>query len=288
MDLHVKKIFNNNVILGEDERMSEMILLGKGIAFQKKIGDLVDVEKIDRTYVFKSSEDSSKFVSLLQEVPLHHVELSRKVIEQAQVELNVTFHDGIYIGLTDHISYTLSRYRDGIEIRNALLWEIKKYYPKEYRAGENAIKLIEYYEKIKLSEDEVGFIALHFVNAQQDGEEIQKTIIVTEIVNDILSIVKYHYQIELNEDTLNYSRFVTHIRFFARRMLSNELLHSDDDFLYQQVKNKLTQAVACAEKVRNYIMEKLDVSISQEEMLYFIVHINRVASREDNKKAQIK
>ena len=288
MDLHVKKIFNNNVILGEDERMSEMILLGKGIAFQKKIGDLVDVEKIDRTYVFKSSEDSSKFVSLLQEVPLHHVELSRKVIEQAQVELNVTFHDGIYIGLTDHISYTLSRYRDGIEIRNALLWEIKKYYPKEYRAGENAIKLIEYYEKIKLSEDEVGFIALHFVNAQQDGEEIQKTIIVTEIVNDILSIVKYHYQIELNEDTLNYSRFVTHIRFFARRMLSNELLHSDDDFLYQQVKNKLTQAVACAEKVRNYIMEKLDVSISQEEMLYFIVHINRVASRGDDKKAQIK
>ncbi|MBF4693323.1 PRD domain-containing protein [Fusibacter sp. Q10-2] len=284
--MHVKKIFNNNIILGEDEKMSEMILLGKGIAFQKRIGDAVDPDKIDKTYVFKTSENSSKFVSLLQEVPLHQVELARKVIEQAQKELNVTFHDGIYIGLTDHICYTLSRYRSGLMIKNALLWEIKKYYPKEYEAARNAIKLIDYYEKVELSEDEIGFIALHFVNAQQDGEEIQKTILVTEIVNDILSIVKYHYQIELNENTLNYSRFVTHIRFFARRMLSNELLHSDDDFLYQQVKNKLTEAVACAEKVRSYIMEKLDVSISQEEMLYFIVHINRVASRENDVRAE--
>ncbi|WP_207736243.1 BglG family transcription antiterminator LicT [Fusibacter ferrireducens] len=282
----MKKIFNNNIILGEDEKMSEMILLGKGIAFQKRIGDAVDPDKIDKTYVFKTSENSSKFVSLLQEVPLHQVELARKVIEQAQKELNVTFHDGIYIGLTDHICYTLSRYRSGLMIKNALLWEIKKYYPKEYEAARNAIKLIDYYEKVELSEDEIGFIALHFVNAQQDGEEIQKTILVTEIVNDILSIVKYHYQIELNENTLNYSRFVTHIRFFARRMLSNELLHSDDDFLYQQVKNKLTEAVACAEKVRSYIMEKLDVSISQEEMLYFIVHINRVASRENDVRAE--
>lgn len=283
MCLRIKKIFNNNIILAEDDKMSELILLGKGIAFKKLTGSIVDEDKIDKTFVFQSPEMSSKFISLLKEVPLNHVELVEKIIVQAQKELNVKFHDSIYIGLTDHISYTISRYKSGMLMKNALLWEIRKYYPKEYAAAKNALTLIEYYEKIYLSEDEIGFIALHFINAQQDGEDIQLTMMITEIVNDVLNIVKYHYQIDLDEDTLNYSRFITHIRYFARRLISNEILASEDDFLYEQVKDKIPQAKACADKVKKYFINKFNVVISQEEMIYFMLHINRVAEREKEK-----
>ena len=283
MSYRVKKIYNNNIILAEDEKWSEVILLGKGIAFQKRPGDLIDEALIDKKFVFESSESSSKFMTLLTEVPLNQVELSSKIIAQAQKELNVTFHDSIYIGLTDHISYTISRYKAGMTMKNALLWEVQNYYPKEYQAAKNALNLIKYYEKIYLSDDETGFIALHFVNAQQEGEEIQLTMIVTEIVSDILSIVKYHYQIELNEDSLNYNRFVTHIRFFARRLLRKELHGADDDYLYEQIRTKMPQAKACADKVKDYFIKKFEVTISQEEMIYFMLHINRVAEREIKK-----
>ena len=283
MSYRVKKIYNNNIILAEDEKWSEVILLGKGIAFQKRPGDLIDEALIDKKFVFESSESSSKFMTLLTEVPLNQVELSSKIIAQAQKELNVTFHDSIYIGLTDHICYTISRYKAGMTMKNALLWEIQNYYPKEYQAAKNALNLIKYYEKINLSDDETGFIALHFVNAQQEGEEIQLTMIVTEIVSDILSIVKYHYQIELNEDSLNYNRFVTHIRFFARRLLREELHGADDDYLYEQIRTKMPQAKACADKVKDYFIKKFEVTISQEEMIYFMLHINRVAEREIKK-----
>lgn len=283
MSYRVKKIYNNNIILAEDEKWSEVILLGKGIAFQKRPGDLIDEALIDKKFVFESSESSSKFMTLLTEVPLNQVELSSKIIAQAQKELNVTFHDSIYIGLTDHISYTISRYKAGMTMKNALLWEIQNYYPKEYQAAKNALNLIKYYEKIDLNDDETGFIALHFVNAQQEGEEIQLTMIVTEIVSDILSIVKYHYQIELNEDSLNYNRFVTHIRFFARRLLREELHGADDDYLYEQIRTKMPQAKACADKVKDYFIKKFEVTISQEEMIYFMLHINRVAEREIKK-----
>lgn len=288
MSYRVKKRYNNNIILAEDEKWSEVILLGKGIAFQKRPGDLIDEALIDKKFVFESSESSSKFMTLLTEVPLNQVELSSKIIAQAQEELNVTFHDSIYIGLTDHISYTISRYKAGMTMKNALLWEIQNYYPKEYQAAKNALNLIKYYEKINLSDDETGFIALHFVNAQQEGEEIQLTMIVTEIVSDILSIVKYHYQIELNEDSLNYNRFVTHIRFFARRLLREELHGADDDYLYEQIRTKMPQAKACADKVKDYFIKKFEVTISQEEMIYFMLHINRVAEREIKKIKDIK
>jgi beta-glucoside operon transcriptional antiterminator len=280
MCYQVKKIYNNNIILAEDDKLSEVILLGKGIAFQKKPGDAIDETSIDKKFVFESSESSSKFLTLLKEVPFNQVELSSKIIAQAQEELKVKFHDSIYIGLTDHISYTISRYKAGMMMKNALLWEIQNYYPKEYAAAKNALSLIEYYERIHLSEDEIGFIALHFVNAQQEGEELQLTMIVTEIVNDILSIVKYHYQIELDEDSLNYNRFVTHIRFFARRLLQEEIHASDDEFLYEQIRNKIPQAKLCADKVKDYFIKKFNVTISQEEMIYFMLHINRVAERE--------
>lgn len=287
MNYRVKKIYNNNIILAEDDKMSEVILLGRGIAFQKQVGDLADTDKIDKRFVFESPETYSKYITLLKEVPLNQVELANKIIEQAQEELQVTFHDSIYIGLTDHISYTISRYKAGLTIKNALLWEIKNYYPKEYEAARNSLKLIWYYEKIHLSDDEIGFIAVHFINAQQNGEKIQQTMAVAEIEHDILNLVKYHYQIELDEDTLNYSRFVTHIRFFARRMLKKEIFMSEDNFLYDQIKAKMPQAKACADKVKDYFIKKYGITISQEEMIYFMLHINRVAEREIKNRNQI-
>ncbi|WP_124068209.1 PRD domain-containing protein [Clostridium sp. E02] len=280
MNYHVKKIYNNNIILAEDDKMSEVILLGKGIAFQKQSGDFVDDDKIDKKFIFESPETYSKYIALLKEVPLNQVELANKIIEQAQEELKVTFHDSIYIGLTDHISYTISRYKSGLFLKNALLWEIKNYYPKEYKAAENALNLIWYYEKLQLSEDEIGFLALHFINAQQGGEEIEKTMAVAEIEHDVLNIVKYYYQIDLNENTLNYSRFITHIRFFARRLLKEEILTSDDNFLFEQIKDKMPKAKECADKVKDYFIKKFKITISQEEMIYFMLHINRVAERE--------
>ena len=285
--MKIKKVYNNNIVLAENEQLLEVVLLGRGIAFQKKAGDEIDPLKIDKTFVLDSPELSSRFITLLQEIPLNHVELSNKIILEAQKKLNVRFHDSIY--LTDHISYALSRYKEGMHIRNALLWEIKKYYAKEYAAALYALEIVEYYEGVVLPEDEAGFIALHFVNAQQNGEEIQHTIIVTETVNEIMSIVKYHYSMELDEDSLNYSRFITHIRFFVRGIVNHEIEMTDDDFLYNQLAGKFQRAESCAEKIKNYFIVNFDIEISKEEIAYLILYINRVTQREtDNQKLTTK
>ena len=40
--MRIKKKFNNNVILVEDDNGLEQVLIGKAISFDKKIGDEID------------------------------------------------------------------------------------------------------------------------------------------------------------------------------------------------------------------------------------------------------
>ena len=278
--IKMKKAFNNNVLLAETENGNEIILMGKGIAFQKKKGDIIEEDKIQKKFVFDTSELNERFAKLLEEVPAQYLELSTSIIDMAHKEYEQPFDSNIYIALSDHIAYAIRRYQSNQRLKNVLLWEIRKFYKKEFELGKKALAMIEYETGIRMEEDEAGFIAMHFVNALQDGEEMSQTVKVTRMVDDIHHIVEYQYQIKLNEQSLNYTRFVTHIRYFARRLLSNEINSGPDDLLFEQIKSRYPQAYQCTQKVRHYIKETCGIEISKEEMTYFMLHINRVCDRQ--------
>ena len=273
----IKQIFNNNVILAKDSSKNEIVAMGCGIAFKKKVGDAINIKLIEKTFILKQKETSEKFKLLLEDIPAEHVSLCYDIIEYTKNILNVDLNDYIYVTLTDHISYSLKLNKDGIHRSNVLLWEIKKFYPKEYKIGLKALELIEDETHQKLSEDEAGSIALHLVNAQ-----INKTLNIredasklTQMVQDILNIVKYTYNISLDENSLNYERFITHLRFFFKRLNNNEVVESEDDFLLGQVKNKYRQAYECMLKIEKY----LGMELTDSEKLYLTLHIQRVTAR---------
>lgn len=276
----VKKIFNNNALLALDEHNNEVILMGKGIAFQRKSGDLVDESLIEKRFIFDSSELEAKISQLFKEVPVQILELSTSIIEMAEKELNIKFDQNIYIALSDHIMYAINRYKDNQKLKNVLLWEIKKFYPNEYKVALKALEMIEYETKLHMEDDEAGYIAMHFVNAEQKGENIEQTMKITKMTDDILQIIEYHYQFKLDENSLNYTRFVTHIHYFARRLFANEIVPDGEDSLYEQIKRRYPNAYECSLKVKKYIKEFYKVSITKEEMVYFMLHINRVCDRQ--------
>ena len=277
----IKKIYNNNILLVEDERQLEMILIGRGIAFQKKVGDRISQDRAEKRFVIDSPELTSRFAELVKEVPVNHLELACRIIEEAQDALEVKFSDVIYIGLSDHISYALHRYKQNLPLKNNLLWEIRRFYPREYEQAKKALKTIAYYENAHLPEDEAGYIALHFVNATQEGEEMQTTIMVTETVQDLLQIVQIHFNTHLDEKTLSYERLVTHLRYFVHRLFVGELAESEDDTLYEQVKAAYPRCHSCVEKICEYIQMKFHAQLTQEEKMYLMLHISRVTDRKN-------
>lgn len=278
--VRIKKVFNNNVVLVENESQLEMILQGRGLAFGKKAGDALDADAAEKRFVIESPELTSRFSELMSQLPPNHLELAWKIIEDAQKELGVTFSDNIYVGLTDHIHYALYRLKQGLPLKNHLLWEIRRFYPKEFAAAQNAVKTIAYYENVRLPEDEAGFIALHFVNAAQDGESMETTILTTQIVQETLKIIQVHFNMHLDEKSLDYQRLVTHVRYFAHRLTQQDLIDTDDDTLFEQVRAAYPECYACVCKIVRYFEEKFGTRITREEQMYLMLHIGRVVNRQ--------
>lgn len=122
IEMVIKKIFNNNTLLAKNSEKNEIVVMGCGIAFKKKVGDEVDESLIEKTFILKQKEASEKFKLLLEDIPTEHVSLCYDIIEYAKSILGIELSDYIYVTLTDHISYALKLFEEGLNRPNALIW----------------------------------------------------------------------------------------------------------------------------------------------------------------------
>lgn len=274
--MKIEKIFNNNVILSKKDD-KEIVIIGKGIAFNKKVGDIIDKSKIEKQFILQENNISNQMKELLSNIPINIVEISYEIIEYAKNVLNIEFNEHIYITLTDHINFAIERKAKGINFINPLHWEIKKFHKEEYEIGLKALSFIKDELNIEFNEDEAASIALHLVNARSNVNLVLKdTIEMTKLIQDILNIIKYSLKININENTLSYERLVTHLKFFFQRIKDNKQLNNKDDFLFNEVKKKYKKAYNCMFKIYEYILNEYGLEISKEEMAFLTVHIQRI------------
>lgn len=203
------------------------------------------------------------------------MQLTNDIIAYAKEMIARPLNKNIYITLTDHINFAIVRYQKGIVFHNALTWEVKRFYPIEFKVGQKAVVWIKERLNIELPEDEATSIALHFVNAQLGGG-IPETIDITKFIQSILKIVTYHFQITLNEHSINYERFIIHLKFFAQRIIRKEQNEHDDEELYDMIKNRYSMEYQCAGKIKTYVEKEFSIRLPEEEMLYLTVHIRRI------------
>ena len=274
----IEKIFNNNAIIAKDTGKDELVVMGRGIGFKKNAGDPVDESLIEKTFVLKQNDASEKFKALMADAPAEYVALCYDIIEYAKQSLKARLSDYIYVTLTDHLTNALRLWNQGIRNTNPLIWEIQRCYPKEYGIGLNAMRIIEDYTGVRLPVDEAGNIALHLINAQMNSSSHKIADIArqTQQIDDILNIVKYSYNNVIDEHSVSYERFITHLRYFFQRSRKKEPVESVDDFLLRQVRTKYKKAHSCVLKIEQY----LDVQLLDEEILYLTIHIQRVTQRQ--------
>ncbi|MDZ5038627.1 PRD domain-containing protein, partial [Clostridium perfringens] len=120
---------------------------------------------------------------------LEHIQVTNQIISFAKTSLGKKLNKNIYITLADHINFALERQKEGVSIKNALLWEIKRLYNHEFLVGKEALSIIQNKLGVTLPEDEAGFIALHFVNALMDDISMENTTRMTKMIEKILSII---------------------------------------------------------------------------------------------------
>lgn len=276
--MKIVKVFNNNVVSSTDKKMREIMVLGKGIGFQRKPGDEIDESKVEKIFRLPSDvtpENKSHFQSLVEEIPYEYIKYANEVVKMATEGLGKKINRNIYITLTDHIYYAVERFRQNIEIHNAMLFEIKSFYNPEFLIGLRAVDYINKKEQIKLTEDEAAFIALHIVNAEFDVT-MNQVMSMPRMLSDILSIVRMSIKESINEKSVEYERFVVHLKYMLRRTFEGVCYSEKQDDLFTLLTKGEQPAYAVAKKIRKYMLEKTGKEIPDEEMCYLMIHLSRI------------
>jgi len=276
--MKIIRILNNNVVSSLDEKNNEIVVMGKGIGFQKKHGEDIEESQIEKIFRMPHA-NASQFERLVEEMPYEQVKVADEIIAYAKDTLGKKLNKNIYITLTDHLNFALERQKQGITFQNALIWEIERFYNIEFQIGCKAIEIIKDRLHVELTKDEAGFFALHIVNAEMDIGDMHQAMEMPGIIKDILNIVKYTFGIEIDENTLSYERFITHLKFFVQRVVTNQCYPTDDEEFVRTLIIKFPQAYDCAIRIKEYMKKKMQYDTGEEELMYLTMHISRIVRR---------
>ena len=275
--MKIEKVFNNNVVQILGINNEEIIVMGKGLGFQKKPGDEVNQDLIEKRFILQNTDTDmvGELSRVYVDLDSEEIDLVLEIIHQGQEKLGQTFDISLYIALAD-LHYTIQRTREGLTLQNPLAWEVRKFYPEEFQLGKDTIELVKEKMTLQLADDEAASIALHFINAQKDGGLLEKNRLISKIVSDILEIVRLHFGEVRDEESISYNRFITHVQYFAQRVANGLVQGKNDAFLYEQVKENYPHAFACTEKIKSYVESAYNFAMSRDEQVYLTIHIQRL------------
>ncbi|KOP71247.1 PRD domain-containing protein [Cytobacillus solani] len=272
--MKIKKVLNNNAVIVLDDG-KEKVAVGAGIAFNKKRNDIVNVNKIEKIFVMREND---KLEQLLSRIPEEHFTISEEIITYAERHMGTKLNEHIHIVLTDHLSFAIERSRDGIEINNKLLHEIKILYQKEFEIGLWALKHIKEVCQVDMPIDEAAFIALHLHTMKPHGGDLHQTVRQTAIIRDMVQSIKNHLSIAVEENDISYHRLITHLRFTLTR-LSQYAPHSMDEEMIVMIQKKFPVSYNYAKEIAKDLLNLHGINLPDQELGYITLHIERLRKR---------
>lgn len=269
--MYIKRVYNNNVVMVDDAG-TERIAVGKGIAFGRKRGDVVDSASFEKVFTLDEPTQLSRLERLIKGIPSEYLLIAEDIVSMLRRESASVIDDNVLIALTDHISMALEREQAGIICDNPLLFEIKRFYGREFELALKAREIIRGHLGIEISEAEVGFIALHIVNAtmKQRADHLMLSI---KMINGILNTVSETFGLTYDEGSVQYERFLRHLQFFSQRVLDKSIAQSEDTFLFHLGKDQYPDALECTERIGAHIEQEYGCVVSDAEKGYLVYHI---------------
>ena len=195
-------------------------------------------------------------------------------------QLSITWLlESLLITLADHISFAIARKEQGVVFSNPLKGSIMCYYPTEYHLGQYCLRMIREQLGVVLHEDEAAFIALHIVNAELNTN-MSEMYDITNLIEGALSVVEYFYQRKFDRESLDFSRFVVHLRYFAQRLFQGKMMTDDQgehDVMFRQlIMKNCAEHYKCAKCIGEYVKNTYQKILSDEELTYLTIHLKRI------------
>ena len=274
--MQIIKNINNNFAIAIDGAGNRLIVSGKGIGFGGVPRTLDDITRINRSYY----DIDEAYISMINEIPEEIIDISNRIVDKARMVIDNPISSNIVFTLADHINFSIQRYKKKMNIKLPIVYDIQHLFENEMSIGEYGLMLIHKELNIYLPKEEAAYIALHIINAEEQDRN-KKVNQDEEIIDKITDIIEREYDIKINKDNFNYSRFVSHMHYLLKRGKTKHLIYSDNNTIYDKLKNDYQKTYDCVKKVSEYLHRILKIELTDEEKLYLMLHINRLCTRED-------
>lgn len=273
--MEILRIYNNNVVATVTDDKKEAIAQGSGIGFSKKIGDLIDTNKVEKIFVLQD-EEKVKFDKLMEDTPIEYFQIAQAIAEKAKEELNIQLSNKLLISLTDHISFAIERCKQNISLPNLMLQEVRVLYPKEFSIGLWGLDKITQDVGLKLEIDEAGYIAIHILNAKLNVGSDNTTNIL-KLSKGVIAIIHNVYSLDLNEDSLDANRLLTHLKFLAQRIFTKEAVNfKESEDMYDLLIHKDRKIKECIDEIVTFVKTDFSYNLSIEEQVYLMIHLLKI------------
>lgn len=271
--MKVVKSINNNVANCTDSKGREVIVFGKGVGFFKP-GEEIPLSQINRTFYNIKDTD----FGILRTIPTVIINTAIYIIDYVSEKLSLIFPSSSALSLADHLQFAITRKDKSIYLELPLIQDMMMLYPEEMEVALECLSIIERMTGEKLPRMEAGTLAMHFINdrIQLDGRKKVDTVAITEKCTEI---IEEYLAVSIDRSSFNYSRFVTHLDYLIRRLIDNTQIESQNREVFEQLAKQYPVTKQCADKIAEYLNEQFRVVLSDEELMYLVVHINRMISR---------
>lgn len=275
--LIISKNLNNNVVIADHSDYGEVVVIGKGIGFNRKTGDVIDEASAEKLFVLRNEKEQENYIKLLPfvESNLHEVFIS--AIELIKKRANAELNEHIHVALTDHLMFAVSRLSKGMEMRNPFLIETKALYPFEYEIAKEVVNLIKENTGVELPEGEVGFISLHIHSAvmNRNLSEVNQH---SQLVTRLIDMIEEQLEIVIDKESIDYMRLVRHIRFTIERVHNGEKVEEPEK-IANLLKEEYPVCYNLSWKLIKVMQQALKKTVFDAEAVYLTMHLQRLQKK---------
>lgn len=277
MSYRITKILNHNSFMGiESKNDQECLIMGKGVAFGKKVGQTVSVTGDARVYSLKELTDRGEAKEIIKSVSPLCLELANEVLDQAEEEFGKVDRS-ILFTMADHLDFAVRRIQNGEQISNPLTDDIRIMFYKEYKVAGCIRDLLKEKLGIRIDEHEIGYIALH-VHAAIVDENVSQAMEIARTVRECICMVEEETGKSIDIMSLGYNRLMNHVRYMVARAIHGEKLKMS---LNDYMSVKFPGPYMTAEKICRKMEKSLKLPIPDIEIGYLAMHLERMMDREE-------
>ncbi|QCB27476.1 PRD domain-containing protein [Corynebacterium endometrii] len=188
-DYRVTRVISNNAVFVQSTAHpdQEEILVGRGVGFGVKAGEMLKDASQARSFIPKGKE-KSQLLKALERIDDDLFAAVTAGLEKAMDYLGA-LDPSAYLLLAEHISFAVQRVRRGEIIHNPLLEEIHAAFTEEFDAALMVLAEVNDSLGVHLPVEEAAYIALH-LNAARTGSTVKAPLATANALAGDMAIVR--------------------------------------------------------------------------------------------------